>query len=60
VTTVAKNPVDGGGDQQQEGAGDDGDDLKTKVAAELGRRGWEFEGISKFQPAYIYTQSLSV
>ena len=53
-------PVDGGGDQRQEAAGDEEDDPETQEAerAMRGRRG--FGEISKILPVGIYSPTLSV
>ena len=53
-------PIDSGGDQRQEAAGDEEDDPETLEAerAMRGRRG--LEKVSKFLPVSIYSPALSV
>ena len=53
-------PVDGGGDQRREAAGDEEDDPKT-LEAEWDERGRKFsKKISKILPVSIYSPTLSV
>ena len=53
-------PVDGGGDQRQEAAGDEEDDPETLEAerAERGRK--SSEKISRILPVGIYSPTMSV
>ena len=48
-------PVDGGGDQRQEAAGDEEDDPKTLEAERTTRGRKSSEKVSKFLPVGIYS-----
>ena len=60
MATAETIPVDSGGDQRREAAGDEEDDPETQEAerAMRGRRG--FGEISKISPMSIYSPTLSV
>ena len=53
-------PVDGGGDQRREAAGDEEDDPETVEAARAERGRKSSEKISKILPVGIYSPTLSV
>ena len=53
-------PVDGGGDQRQEAAGDEEDDPETLEAERATRERKSLEKVSKILPMGIYSPTLSV
>ena len=61
MATAGVNPVDGGGDQRLEAAGNEEDDPETLEAerAKRGRKGSE-ENSKKIIPVGIYSPTLSV
>ena len=53
-------PIDGGGDQRREAAGDEEDDPETRGGRAGSARVNRFGKISKFLPGGIYSLTLSV
>ena len=53
-------PVDGGGDQWREVAGDEEDDSETRGGRAGSARAKRFGKVSKFWPRGIYSLTLSV
>ena len=60
ATTAEQNPVDGGGDQWQEVAGDKEDDPETRRGRASCARAKGFGNFSKFWPGGINSMTLSV
>ena len=60
MATAVKIPVDGGGDQRWEAAGDEENDPETLEAERAMRGRRSLEKVSNFLPVSIYSPTLSV